>query len=163
MESKKLFGAAIAFLVAAIFALVPALAAAQDEPGEDFESTLQKRIMERMNARFDRMSEALHLTPQQEALLNDMKAKTEEYATERMEKRQALWSSISEEAGRDNPDFDAIGKEVKANYQRKNVASFDAMVDASVAFHKSLTPEQRAALKNLREKQGPAGRGKWRK
>jgi len=50
------------------------------------------------------------------------------------------------ELAAENPDFEFVGKKLKAEYPGKIHEAFNKTVDARVAFFSSLTPEQRDAM-----------------
>jgi len=58
------------------------------------------------------------------------------------------------ELAAENPDFESVGKKLKAEYLGKLHEAFNKTVDARVAFFSSLTLEQRDAMLKM-EGQGP--------
>lgn len=112
---------------------------------------------------FDAMADDLGLTLEQAALLETMKTTHREFAEAEFgdvepetrgnrrgmhRERLMLMRPFRDAMLSDNPDFQNAGEALKAGYTGNNKALFDAMVDAHVAFHASLTDEQ---LETLRE------------
>ncbi len=109
----------------------------------------------------DDMMAQVDLTDAQEQLLETMKdamhahmkAVHEELDDPSPEEFHAMHDKMmnmhrlfGDELKKDSPDFAAVGVKVKKAYDGDQSASFNKMVEAMVAFHASLTAEQRELL-----------------
>jgi len=127
-----------------------------------------------VGGRLDAMAEELDLSAEQQALLETMKAAHEDFVdaeigdsspASRGERRamrrehRDVMKPFHDAMRSDSPDFQAAGKAAKAEYSGENDTLFDAMIEAHVAFHASLTAEQ---LETLREFGPPQGFGPGR-
>ncbi len=58
------------------------------------------------------------------------------------------------ELAAEKPDFQAVGKKIKGEYQGQFKTEFNAAIDAKAAFLESLTPEQRDTILTRRPRAG---------
>jgi Spy/CpxP family protein refolding chaperone len=138
MKSTIARWAALTLLAVALAA--PAGAWAQDRAGGR-----RAERQERQDAIYARLAQKLQLTPEQQKLLDEMKAATQQNRRQQVELRSAMRQRFAREAQQDRPDFAKAAADVKAAYQQQR-ASFDAMTDAKARFYASLSPDQRRML-----------------
>ena len=107
-------------------------------------------------ARMEKMKTMLNLSEEQKVLMNNMHQANRalrnitcpDGAGKCTPGREQIRTRLlfKAELAAENPDFQAVADKVKAEYQGKHKAEFDAAVDAKKAFMESLTPEQRDSI-----------------
>ncbi|MEA3548328.1 MAG: hypothetical protein U9R66_11770 [Thermodesulfobacteriota bacterium] len=124
---------------------------------------------ERFESRAEHLEEALSLDEGQVALLETMHQsrmnfKDEFFKNNDIDSRpgknlRRSFHLFRAELDAADPNFQAVGEKVKAEYQGEHGESFETAVDARVAFLSSLSAEQR---RNMMEMKGHRGRHhKW--
>ena len=148
---KKMIGIAISTFLFLITSMTfPVVAGAQGDEQGGGGGWMQGKFQDRMNAHWDKMAEALKLTPQQQTLFSDMKEKAQACMRTKFQDHRALHKAIKEELAKDQPNLAGVANQAKEEFRTQETAAHDAMVDATVTFFGSLTKEQRDTFEKMR-------------
>jgi len=159
-DPMKLIKFFVPALLMMILVMLPALALAESD--EDFPPDdcppppppHHEGMMDDMMAQVDLIdAQEQLLETMKEAMHAHMKAVHEQADDPSPEEFHAMHDKMmnmhrlfGDELKKDSPDFTAVGTKVKKAYDGTQTASFNKMVEAMVAFHASLTAEQREIL-----------------
>lgn len=139
-------GALLALLI------LPAIAlGSYPDSGESDNADREARMLERINARFDRMDMMLDLSVEQRAKLERMKTSIRQQIQIKKECKRQLKQAFDNELAKETVNFNDAAHSLKSDLSRRITEVFEESVDATAAFYACLTPQQRAKLVRIME------------
>lgn len=100
----------------------------------------------RAEARMERLSEFLALTPEQQRLFEEWRNAIAALKDSKRSAMKGQRDAFREEAAKETPNFSALAMRLKNEHRARTQVEYEYVVDAQARFYAGLTPEQRQRM-----------------